>query len=429
MTDSTVGALLQLPGVLFVVQLGIILVITRSCGWLLARLGQPRVVGELAGGILLGPLALGHLLPASFGLLFPSDRLRPLEVVSNVGLVLFLFVIGSELDLNEVRQNRRATVAIALGSMGLPFALGAGLSPLLLARFGLPHVPRLGFLLFVGISMSITALPVLARIIEDRKRSNRPIDSTIAVNALLCAAANDLFAWFLLAVTLTLLHGSGGALPVFLRLVTLACYIAAMLFVVRPLARFWIDCKPVSPLWPWFAGMVGLAFLSAHITDLLGIHAFFGAFLAGICVPRRTLGTIRLTDALRRPLQFIISATLPVFFVMTGLRMQRDMFDRSGLGWLAIVLLVAVVGKIGGAMLAARVSGMRWYLALRIGILLNTRGLVELIVLNVGYKEGILSPLLFTVFVLMAIITTAMTVPLLALSERTAGLVAKSTSG
>ena len=131
MTDSTAGSLLQLPGVLFVVQLGIILVITGSCGWLLARLGQPRVVGEIAGGILLGPLAFGHLLPVSFGLLFPSDRLHLLEVVSNVGLVLFLFVIGSELDLNEVRQNRRATVAIALGSMGLPFALGAGLSPLL----------------------------------------------------------------------------------------------------------------------------------------------------------------------------------------------------------------------------------------------------------------------------------------------------------
>jgi Kef-type K+ transport system membrane component KefB len=426
MTDSAVRSLVQIPGVLLLVQLVVILVVTRGCGWLLTRLGQPRVVGEIAGGILLGPLALGYLLPGSFALLFPSGRLHPLEVVSNVGLVLFLFVIGSELDLNEVRQNRRATLAITLGSIGLPFAFGVGLSPLLLVRFGMPQISRVGFTLFVGIAMSITALPVLARILEDRKRVGRAIDSATAANALICAAANDLLAWFLLAVTLTLLHGSNGVLPIFLRLATLTGYIAAMLFLVRPLANSLVDRRRNSPLWLWLAVMVGLAFLSAHVTDSLGIHAFFGAFLAGICVPRSSWGATTFSEALRRPLQWVIDFTLPVFFVMTGLRMQRDMFDRSGLGWLAIVLVAAVVGKIGGAMLAARAGGMRWEPSIRIGILLNTRGLVELIVLNVGYKEGILSPLLFTVFVLMAILTTAMTVPLLALSERMVAASARS---
>lgn len=427
--EGAVRSLLQSSGVLFVIQLAVILAMTRGCGWLLARVGQPRVVGEIAGGVLLGPLGFGHLLPVSFGLLFPPSRLHPLEGVSQVGLVLFLFVIGSELDLNEVRQNRRAPFAITVGSIGLPFVLGVGLSPLLLARFGMPHISRVVFVLFVGISMSITALPVLARILEDRRRSGRGIESATAANALICAAGNDLLAWFLLAVTLTLLHGSQGVLPIFLRLVTLAGYIAAMLFLVRPLAGYLLDRRRGSPLWLWLAGMVGFAFLSARVTDMLGIHAFFGAFLAGLCVPRRTLGGVTLSDALRRPLQWMIGFALPVFFVMTGLRMQREMFDRSGLEWLAVVLAAAVVGKIGGAMLGARVGGMRWYLAIRIGILLNTRGLVELIALNVGYKEGILSPLLFTVFVLMAMITTAMTVPLLALSERRGGPVATLTGG
>jgi Kef-type K+ transport system membrane component KefB len=424
MMEGAVRSLLQSSSVLFVIQLAVILAMTRGCGWLLARVGQPRVVGEIAGGVLLGPLGFGHLLPVSFGMLFPPGRLHPLEVVSQIGLVLFLFVIGSELDLNEVRQNRRATFAITVGSIGLPFVLGVGLSPLLLARFGMPQISRVIFVLFVGIAMSITALPVLARILEDRRRSGRGIESATAANALVCAAVDDVLAWFLLAVTLTLLHGSQGLLPIFLRLVTLAGYIGAMLFLVRPLMGYLLDRRRGSPLWLWLAGMVGFAFLSAQVTDMLGIHAFFGAFLAGICVPRRTLRGVTLSDTLRRPLQWMIGFALPVFFVMTGLRMQREMFDRSGLEWLAVVLVAAVVGKIGGAMLGARVGGMRWYVTIRIGILLNTRGLVELIALNVGYKEGILSPLLFTVFVLMAMITTAMTVPLLALSERRGGPVA-----
>jgi Kef-type K+ transport system membrane component KefB len=399
---------------LLAIQLATILLVTNLCGALLARLGQPRVVGEIAGGLLLGPLVIGHLLPSLSTALFPPTRLHPLEVVSNIGLVLFLFLIGAELDLSATRQNRGATLAITIGSIALPFALGAAISPLLLTRFGTLQVSHLGFLLFTGIAMSITALPVPARIIQERSKTV-PVAPTIASTALIVAAANDLAAWSLLAFTLAIIHADQGTHPLAAtihRLLLLAGYIAIMLFLVRPLLSR-IHRATQSQRWLWLTTTVVLAFLSAHITESLGIHAFLGAFLAGVCVPSKSL-----TSALQQALHPIIQLTLPIFFAMTGLRMQREMFSRSSLGWLALILLLAVVGKIGGAIVAARASNMPWQTSIQIGILLNTRGLVELIALNIGYKEGIFSPVLFTLFVLMAIITTAMTAPLFDLSNR-----------
>jgi Kef-type K+ transport system membrane component KefB len=293
----------------------------------------------------------------------------------------------------------------------VPFAMGAAISPLLLARFGTVGESKMGFALFAGIAMSITALPVLARIVQERRGTARAVDSATAAIALVCAAANDLLAWSLLAVTLTLIHGGGVGATV-VRLVVLAAYVGLMLLVVRPVAARGATVWPAT--WAWVAGMVAMAFLSARITEALGVHAFFGAFLAGVCVPRMH----SLENGLERVLQPLVRLGLPVFFAMTGLKMQREMLSGGGLGWLAVVLVIAVVGKIGGGALAARASGMAWRKAGVIGVLLNTRGLVELVVLNIGYKEGILSPLLFTLFVLMAIVTTAMTVPLLNLLER-----------
>ena len=397
---------------LLLLQLAAVLIITNLCGALCARLGQPRVVGEITGGLLLGPLALGHLLPSLSALVFPGSRLHPLEVVSNIGVVLFLFHIGADLDLSAARQNRGASLAITLGSIALPFALGAALSPFLLIRFGTQHASPLAFLFFVGIAMSITALPVLARIIQDRSGKTNSIDPAIASTALIVAAANDLLAWSLLAVTLTLIHND--ALPATtLRLLLLAGYIVIMLFVVRPLLSRLSARTQSQPVWPWLLSMIAFAFLSARVTQSLGVHAFLGAFLAGTCVPGTPLKSI-----LHQRLQPAIQLTLPIFFALTGLRMQREMFSSNGVGWLAIILLVAVTGKLGGAMLAARASGLPWKPALQIGILLNTRGLVELIALNIGYKEGIFTPALFTLFVLMALITTAMTGPCFDLSSR-----------
>jgi Kef-type K+ transport system membrane component KefB len=400
------------PLPLLLLQLAAVLIITNLCGALCARLRQPRVVGEITGGLLLGPLALGHLLPSFSALVFPPSRLHPLEIISNIGIVLFLFLIGAELDLTAARHNRGASLAITIGSIALPFALGAALSPYLLARFGTQHTCHLAFLLFVGIAMSITALPVLARIIQERRRKTNSINPAIASTALIVAAANDLLAWSLLAVTLTLIHNDALAATA-LRLLLLAGYLLIMLFVVRPLLSRLSAATQSQSVWPWLLGMAAFAFLSAHITQSLGVHAFLGAFLAGTCVPSTPL-----KSALHQRLQPAIQITLPIFFALTGLRMQRDMFSSHGWSWLAIILLVAVTGKIGGAMLAARASGTPWKPALQIGILLNTRGLVELIALNIGYKEGIFTPALFTLFVLMALITTAMTGPCFDLSSR-----------
>jgi Kef-type K+ transport system membrane component KefB len=414
---------MSLAGVLslLLLQIVAILLVTYTCGWVLARLGQPRVVGEITGGLLLGPLVLGHMFPVVSSFLFSPSRLHSLEIVSNIGLVLFLFVIGAEVDLAAVRENRRASFAITAGSIALPFVLGVGLSPFLFARFGVEHASRLGFFLFTGIAMSITALPVLARLIQERSITSRPIDSVLAATALLCAAANDLIAWSLLALTLAVIHGDQGGNSLgatFLRLLTLAAYVGIMILLVRPLAARLFASRNRPAMWLWFPAMVGFAFLSAHITELLSVHAFFGAFLAGVCVPRVKDGGKPLDQRLQEMLQPILLLALPVFFAMTGLRMQREMFSGEGLGWFGVVLVAAVVGKIGGTMLGARSSGMQWKMATQLGVLLNTRGLVELVVLNVGYKEGILSPLLFTIFVVMAIVTTAITVPLFDLSDR-----------
>jgi K+:H+ antiporter len=401
---------------LLLLQLATVLIITNLCGALCGRLGQPRVVGEITGGLLLGPLALGHLFPFLSALVFPPSRLHPLEVVSNIGIVLFLFLIGAELDLTAARQNRGTSLAITLGSIALPFAFGAAISPFLLTRFGTQHASRLGFVLFVGIAMSITALPVLARIIEERRKKTSSIDPAIASSALMVAAANDLLAWSLLAFTLTLIHGGQGIDTVpatALRLLLLAGYIVIMVFALRPLVSRISAAMQSQPVWPWLLGMAAFAFLSAHITEYLGVHGFLGAFLSGTCVPSTPLKSV-----LHQRLKPAIQITLPIFFALTGLRMQHEMFSSSGWSWLAIILLVAVTGKVAGAMLAARATGIAWKPALQIGILLNTRGLVELIALNIGYKEGIFSPALFTLFVLMALITTAMTGPCFDLSSR-----------
>lgn len=403
---------------LLVVQVAVILAVTRLFGWMLARLRQPRVVGEIAGGLLLGPLALGHLLPSTSAMLFPAGCLGGLNLVSQAGLTLFLFLIGMDVDLDAARRNRGATLAITVSSIAAPFALGAALAPMLLAHFGQPRGSRLGFVLFTGIAMSITALPVLARILEERRGTSRAVDGATASIALLCAAGNDLVAWSLLAATLAITHG-GGAGETARRLILLGVFVAVMFFVVRPaILRVAGGERTRARGWgwrcAWVFAMVAFAFLSARVTDGLGVHAFFGAFLAGISAPRRA----ELTRILECTLGPVVRLALPVFFAMTGLRMQREMFSGAEFGWLAVVLAVAVIGKMGGAAFAAKVSGMQWGKAVEIGALLNTRGLVELVVLNIGYREGILSPVLFTIFVLMAIVTTAMTVPMLDLLGR-----------
>lgn len=394
---------------LLLIQIPAILLITIMCGDLLERLRQPRVVGEIVGGLLLGPLALGRISPQAFNFLFPPAGLAPLETVGRVGLILFLFLMGAEIDFDALRRNGGAAFAITFGSVYLPFAFGASLAPELRIHFGYADTQPMVFLIFIGTAMSITALPVLARIIQDRKQSSRPVDVAVATTSLVSAAANDLFAWSLLAVALALAQGSGSLLSksVGWHLGLLILFVAVMLFVIRPLAKLLLKGEVAT--WALVIAAIPFAILSGQISEALGVHAFFGAFLAGVCFPLRHNAWLQLEHALSP----VVQATLPVFFALIGLRMDPAMFGLGNLGWLVIILIAAIGGKFAGATLAARASGIDWRASAQIGSLLNTRGLIELIVLSIGYKQHILSPPLYTLFVLMALLTTAMTAPLL----------------
>jgi len=393
--------------VLLPLQLAVILTVTWLCGALAQRLRQPRVIGEIAGGILLGPVALGRWMPAVTTMLFAPARLSWLELISNVGLVAFLFLVGAELDLREVKHHVRRVVATTVGSILLPFLLGTLVAPILLRHYGVPEGARWGFTIFLAVAMSITALPVLARILRDREAAGVPVNAEVAQQSLLSAALNDALAWCVLAALLAVLHG-GGAVEIVARLGLLVAFTIVMLAGVRPLLRRVSLGRPV-----WTVILVLLPAISAWVTNALGIHLFFGAFLAGICVPsERVAGTME-------RLFLIVSAwTLPAFFALTGLRMRPELFHAGGWTDLLLVLAAAVLGKIVGGMFGAGVAGTPWSEALRIGVLLNTRGLVELIVLNAGYREGILNAQVFTLLVLMAVVTTAMTGPLLDIIRR-----------
>ena len=394
-----------------VLQVLVVLAVTSACGWMVRQVAQPGVVGEIAGGLLLGPLVLGRVAPMWSAILFPADSFNSLLTVSRIGLVLFLFSIGAELDLAAIRRNARTVAAITTGSLLLPFAIGAAIAPLLWRRFaGSSSSSFTGFVLFVGIAMSITALPVLASLLQDRKAIGRPVPAETAAMALLSAAASDAVGWCVLAVILVILGSSTGWGSVMLRAGLSLVFVAAMLLLVRPLLRVVLPRLPrsLAILLP-----LVLAFSSSSVTEWLGLHAFFGAFLAGLCLPRGE--AVHSLLGWWRP---VIRVTLPVFFALTGLRMQPDILNLHGQYWLLLIVVLAITGKIGGAASAARWSGMPWGQAGLIGVLLNTRGLVELIVLNVGYNAGVINASLFTLFVLMALITTAMTAPLLNLWPR-----------
>jgi len=391
-------------------QIPVILLVTGICGELLERLRQPRIVGEIAGGLLLGPLAFGRLWPEAFQFLFPPTELRPLEDVGTIGLAIFLFLVGSELDLGSLRRDRGAVLGVTFGSIYLPFAFGASIAPALRSHFTSASETALTFLLFIGLAMSINAMPLLDSIVQQRKALNRPLDSTVAATSLLSAAANDLLVWAILAVALAL--SAGPAAPdsfgsVARSLTLLILYVGGMLGVIRPLAKLLLT--ETASTWALMMAAVPFAVLNGQISNALGVHALFGAFLAGVCFPVRHTSWMRI----EQPLRPIVQIALPVFFALTGLRMDPTMLSRSGFEWFLLILAGAAVGKLAGTTLAARASGMSWRFAGQTGALLNTRGLFALIILTIGLQHRVLNPALYTLFVFMALITTAMTTPLL----------------
>ena len=393
---------------LLLLQMTIVLLVALGCGWVARKLGQSRVIGEIVGGILVGPSVFGRFAPHAAKTIFPASSLGSFEVLSTIGLILFLFLIGSELDYAHLRRQRKTAVFASAMSIFFPFFMAAVVAHSLRIRFAPNGIGRVPFVLFLGISMSITAFPVLARILEERKLQSTPLGAT----ALMCAAVDDVAAWTLLAFALTLLGGGEHAMTMPIRLLWLGLYLLVMLGVVAPLGRWLVRRQKSMGLSYELLGIIIAVVLgSAAATEAIGIHPLFGAFMAGLCFPRIE----HWQAAVRTRLDMLVSVLLlPLFFALTGMRTRLDLLSGSRIWlWTGIVLLVAVAGKMGGAVLASRLTGQSWRNAVALGALLNTRGLVELIVLNIAYNAHVFSPTLFTMLVVMALVTTAITTPIL----------------
>lgn len=385
--------------VLFVLQLFVVLGTARLLGSAIRLIGQPQVVGEILAGIVLGPSFLGWLMPTVSANLFPRHSLALLSAVSHLGLILFMFAVGLRIDVQRLKRVRGVAIATSAASILLPFIGGVIVALYFRKQFPGPANGTLPFALFMGTAMSITAFPVLVRILTAQDL----LKSTIGVVAITCASVDDVSAWVFLAAISSLVHQQL-AIPSFVASVLL--YGAFMILVLRPLARR----LPNSG-----ENLVTVALLamlaSACVTEWIGIHALFGAFFAGAILSTEH----GCSDGFARSAElFTSSLLLPVFFALTGLRMSIGAINQSNLwGWAFLIIGVAVVGKIGGTFLGAKAMGLTYRESLAIGVLLNTRGLVELVVLNIGLDLNILDPAIYTIMVLMAVTTTLMTTPLL----------------
>lgn len=398
----------HLPLLLF--QIGIILTVARGLGLVFKKINQPQVMGEMVAGILLGPSLFGWLSPSLFAALFPPESLGFLNSLSQVGLVLFMFVIGLELDPQVLRGRQHMVVLTSHVSIIVPFLLGCLLALYLYPRLSDDRVRFTHFALFLGTAMSITAFPVLARILAERKLLHTPMGAA----ALACAAVDDVSAWCILAGVVLLVRATGAATPFWLTLLGSAAYVAVMLMVGRRLLRHLERAYRERGLITQdaLAFILLLVLGSAWITERLGIHALFGAFLMGAIMPKDQ----RFVRALSEKLwDLTVILFLPLFFAFTGLRTRVGLLSGAEM-WVycGLILAVAIAGKWGGSMLSAKLSGMSWREASALGILMNTRGLMELVVLNIGLDIGVISPAVFAMMVLMALTTTFITMPLLA---------------
>jgi K+:H+ antiporter len=413
---SSVGAAPGPANVLLHVLLALVVVIVaaRVCGALCRRIHQPPVIGEVIAGILLGPSLLGRVAPAAAAYLLPQSVAPFLAIIAQIGVILFMFLVGLELDTAQLRHRTHATVAISHASILVPFVLGSVLALWLYPQLSTRDVPFTTFALFLGVSLSVTAFPVLARILTDRGIQK----TTLGIVSLTCAAVDDVSAWCLLAFVTAVANARVSGAVVTLALTVV--YLGFMLIVARPLIVRAVRAQEPRPAVSQgaIAVVVVGVLLSTVATEVVGIHAIFGAFLVGAIIPHDSPLARALTAKLE---DLVVVLFLPAFFAFTGMRTQIGLVQGAA-QWLAcgVILATASLGKFGGSFVAARITGFGNRDAASLGVLMNTRGLMELVVLNVGLDLQLLSPTLFAMLVLMAVVTTFATSPLLHLLTRTA---------
>lgn len=403
----------QHPAGILLLQVTIIIIIARIFGWIFKKMGQPTVLGEILAGIVLGPSLFGLYFPEMSASVFPSQSIGNLQVLSQIGLVLFMFVIGMELNLNVLKNKAHEAVVISHASIIIPFAAGVGLAYFIYTSFAPEGVAFASFALFLGISMSITAFPVLARIIQERGMQK----TRLGAIAITCAAADDITAWCLLAAVIAIVKAGSFVSSIYTILLAVI-YVVIMIKAVRPFLKK--TGKSYEEKKKFDTSDIALFFIvlliSAFVTEIIGIHALFGAFMAGTIMPDnqrfRTMFIERIEDV-------ALVLLLPLFFVVTGLRTEIGLLNDPKL-WevTGVIILVAVIGKFGGSAIAARFTGQSWKDSFTIGTLMNTRGLMELVVLNIGYDLGVLNAEIFAMMVIMALVTTFMTGPLLNLIQK-----------
>lgn len=398
---------------LLLLQVIVILIFARFVAWLFTKMGQPSVIGEILAGIILGPSVVGWLWPEGFNFLFPQESLHNISLLSQFGLILFMFVIGMELNLEEIKKQLRQSFVIAHSGIVAPFILGAILAVLLYEEYSGADATVLTFALFVGITLSVTAFPVLARIIQEQGK----MQSRLGILSMASAANGDITAWCLLAVIMAIAQ-AGSALSALFTILFAGVYMAIMFGVVRPLFAMigaTYQTKEVAG-----KGVVALSFtlllISAYVTEVLGLHALFGAFIAGVVMPDNLNFRHMLTEKIE---DVALAIFLPLFFVSSGLSTEIGLLNTSTHWWITgLITLVAIFGKIGGTYSACRVVGETPHDSLYMGILMNTRGLMELVILSMGLELGILSPVIYAMLVIMTLVTTFMTTPVINLTNK-----------
>lgn len=412
------------PTTLLLVQLVVILGVARLCGKLLQRLGQPPVIGEMAAGLLLGPIAFGAWWPELHHTLFAKESLPPLSGLANLGVVLFMFIVGVELRAPEgTRSQVRSAFSVGLSGIVLPLLLGLALAPWLFPRFAPAGIGFWPFALFISAAMSVTAFPVLARILKDRNMTRTPA-GRLALGA---AVIDDATVWLFLAVVLTLTGGNTHGGVAFTAVGALVL-VAAVFGVLRPVyARLLAPRAGDGGLAPTALVWVLIGLLAcAAVAEWIGLHAIFGAFLFGICLPREDRVLEHLAGRVE-PLA--ITLLMPVLFALAGQATSVQAFAGGGVAGFVLVVVVAAVGKLVGCTLGARLSGHDWRDSLTVGSLMNARGLMELVVMKIGLDSGVIGPDLFTLLFGMTLVTTVMASPMVAAFQRRAGAEARALRG